>query len=165
MNNRTKGILLGITVGLAWGLDSTLMGVVGVTPLVSAFFHDSFAFLWIALTLVFSKQLCGSFQLLKTKKGKAAAVAALVGAPVGMSAYLLAIKYATAPYASSISVIYPGIGALLSYFLLKEKLSKRAALGIFISLLGSFMLGFKPTGDIPSTFGTGILFALLAVLS
>ena len=54
MNNRTKGILLGITVGLAWGLDSTLMGVVGVTPLVSAFFHDSFAFLWIALTLVFS---------------------------------------------------------------------------------------------------------------
>ncbi len=164
MNNRTKGILLGITVGLAWGLDSTLMGVVGVDPLVSAFFHDSFAFLWIALTLVFSKQLCGSFQLLKTKKGKAAAVAALVGAPVGMSAYLLAIKYATAPYASSISVIYPGIGALLSYFLLKEKLSKRAALGIFVSLLGSFMLGFKPTGDIPSTFGTGILFALLAVL-
>ena len=173
MNNRTKGILLGITVGLAWGLDSTLMGVLGQnnifdgfnsSPLVSAFFHDSFAFLWIALTLLFSKQLKGSFELLKTKKGKAAAVAALVGAPVGMSAYLLAIKYATAPYASSISVIYPGVGAVLSYLLLKEKLSKRAALGIFISLLGSFMLGFKPSGDIPSTFGTGIIFALLAVL-
>ncbi len=164
MNNRTKGILLGITVGLAWGLDSILMGAVGVTPLVSAFFHDSFAFFWIGLTLLFSKQLYGSFQLLKTKKGKATAVAALVGAPVGMSAYLLAIKYATAPYASSISVIYPGVGALLSYFLLKEKLSKRAVIGIFISLLGSFMLGFKPTGDIPATFGTGILFALLAVL-
>lgn len=173
MNKRTKGIMLGIIVGLAWGLDSTLMGVVGQnkifegfasSPLVSAFFHDSFAFFWIALTLLFSHQLKGSFELLKTKKGKAAAVAALVGAPVGMSAYLLAIKYATAPYASSISVIYPGVGAVLSYLLLKEKLSKRACLGIFISLLGSFMLGFKPTGDIPSTFGTGILFALLAVL-
>ncbi len=173
MNNRTKGILLGITVGLAWGLDSTLMGILGKnniftgfdsSPLVSAFFHDSFAFFWIAITLIFSQQLKGSFQLLKTKKGKATAVAALVGAPVGMSAYLLAIKYATAPYASSISVIYPGIGAILSYLLLKEKLSKRAALGIFISLLGSFMLGFKPSGNIPPTFGTGIIFALLAVL-
>ncbi|WP_304206593.1 DMT family transporter [Fusobacterium perfoetens] len=164
MNNRTKGILLGVIVGFAWGLDSTLMGKINVPPLVSAFFHDSFAFIWIALTLLFSSQLKGVFELLKTKKGKATAVAALVGAPVGMSAYLLAIKYATAPYASSISVIYPGIGALLSYFLLKEKLTKRAVLGIFISLLGSFMLGFKPTGNIPETFGTGILFALLAVL-
>ena len=149
------------------------MGVVGQnkvfdnfssSPLVSAFFHDSFAFIWIALTLLFSHQLKGCFTLLKTKKGKATAVAALVGAPVGMSAYLLAIKFATAPYASSISVIYPGVGAVLSYLLLKEKLSKRACFGIAISLLGSFMLGFKPTGDVPSTFGTGILFALLAVL-
>ena len=173
MNKRGKGILLGIVVGLAWGLDSTLMGVVGQnkifdnfssSPLVSAFFHDSFAFIWIALTLLFSHQLKGCFSLLKTKKGKATAVAALVGAPVGMSAYLLAIKFATAPYASSISVIYPGVGAVLSYLLLKEKLSKRACFGITISLLGSFMLGFKPTGDVPSTFGTGILFALLAVL-
>lgn len=173
MNKRGKGVLLGIVVGLAWGLDSTLMGVVGQnkvfdnfssSPLVSAFFHDSFAFIWIALTLLFSHQLKGCFTLLKTKKGKATAVAALVGAPVGMSAYLLAIKFATAPYASSISVIYPGVGAVLSYLLLKEKLSKRACFGIAISLLGSFMLGFKPTGDVPSTFGTGILFALLAVL-
>ncbi|WP_300452887.1 DMT family transporter [Fusobacterium sp.] len=173
MNKRGKGILLGIVVGLAWGLDSTLMGVVGQnkifdnfssSPLVSAFFHDSFAFIWIALTLLFSHQLKGCFSLLKTKKGKATAVAALVGAPVGMSAYLLAIKFATAPYASSISVIYPGVGAVLSYLLIKEKLSKRACFGIAISLLGSFMLGFKPTGDVPSTFGTGILFALLAVL-
>lgn len=79
MNKRTKGIILGIIVGLAWGLDSTLMGVVGQdkifegfasSPLVSAFFHDSFAFFWIALTLLFSHQLKGSFELLKTKKEK-----------------------------------------------------------------------------------------------
>ena len=164
MNSRTKGIFLGIIVGLAWGLDSTLMGTIEAHPLVSAFFHDSFAFMWIGLTLMLSKQFLGSIKLLSTKKGKATAVAALVGAPVGMSAYLLAIKYATTPYASSISVIYPGIGALLSFLILKEKLSKRAALGIFVSLLGSFMLSFKPTGDIPDTFETGILFALLAVL-
>lgn len=101
---------------------------------------------------------------LRQKKGKAAAIAAIVGSPIGMSAYLLGIKYASAPYASSISVIYPGIGALLSYLILKEKLSVRAVIGISISLTGSFMLGFNPTGDVPDTFVKGIIFATIAVL-
>ena len=186
-NNFKKGIMLGILVGIAWGLDGVLMGRVGMSkiftdasyalaqgvsqisfdfsPLVTAFFHESFCFVWVALFLLMRKQLKHVFYLLfKTKKGKAAAVAALVGSPIGMSAYLLGIKYASAPYASSISVIYPGIGALLSYLMLKEKLSVRAVIGIAISLTGSFMLGFNPTGDVPDTFVKGIIFAAIAVL-
>lgn len=134
-----------------------------LSPLVTALFHDGFAFFWIVLSLVFSKQLVGAFKLLKTKKGLVTIVAAIVGAPVGMSAYLLAIKYAGAPYASSISVIYPGVGAILSYFILKEKLSVRAMVGIAVSLFGSFMLGFNPSADVPETFFKGVLFALVAV--
>ena len=171
-NKFLLGILLGVIVGLAWGLDGVLMGEVGkssifsnfeLSPLVTALFHDGFAFFWIALALVFSKQLVGAFKLLKTKKGLVTIVAAIVGAPVGMSAYLLAIKYAGAPYASSISVIYPGVGAILSYFILKEKLSVRAMVGIAVSLFGSFMLGFNPSADVPETFFKGVLFALVAV--
>ena len=182
-----KGIMFGVCVGIAWGLDGVLMGRVGQTPLfsdlnyalslgiselsfhfsplVTAFFHESFCFVWVALVLLFSKQLKQVFYLLfKTKKGKAAAIAALVGSPIGMSAYLLGIKYASAPYASSISVIYPGIGAILSYLILKEKLSKRAIVGIMISLFGSFMLGFNPSSNVPDTFFKGIFFASIAVL-
>ena len=182
----TKGILLGMLVGIAWGLDGTLMGRVGLdvlftdkayalahgvselsfsfSPLVTAFFHEGFCFLWVALVLLFSKQLKQVFYLLfKTKKGRAAAIAALVGSPIGMSAYLLAIKFASAPYASSISVIYPGVGAILSYFILKEKLKIRSVIGIAISLLGSFMLGFNPSGDVPETFLKGVMFAVVAV--
>lgn len=171
-NKFLLGILLGVIVGLAWGLDGVLMGEVGksavfsnfeLSPLVTALFHDGFAFFWIALALVFSKQLLGAFKLLKTKKGLVTIVAAIVGAPVGMSAYLLAIKYAGAPYASSISVIYPGVGAILSYFILKEKLSIRAMIGIAVSLFGSFMLGFNPSADVLETFFKGVLFALVAV--
>ncbi len=178
--------MLGIFVGIAWGLDGVLMGRVGqntlfsdagyalskgisklsfeFSPLVTAFFHESFCFVWVALFLMFRKQLKQIFYLLfKTKKGKATAIAALVGSPIGMSAYLLGIKYASAPYASSISVIYPGIGALLSYFILKEKLSLHAIIGIAISLTGSFMLGFNPSGNVPDTFAKGVLFAVVAV--
>ena len=183
----TKGLMFGIFVGIAWGLDGVLMGQLNgnpiftdssiaaakgfsetclqYSPLVTSFFHETFCFVWIALVLALSGQLKHVFELLfKTKKGKAAAVAALVGSPIGMSAYLLAIKYASAPYASSISVIYPGVAAILSYLILKEKLSKRAVLGIVISLTGSFMLGFNPSADVPETFGMGILFAFIAVL-
>lgn len=172
-NNFKLGIILGVIVGIAWGLDGVLMGRVGandifsnfeLSPLVSAFFHDSFAFVWIALFLIFSKQFKYLFTLIKTKKGMVASLAAIVGAPIGMSAYLLAIKYASAPYASSISVIYPGVGAILSYFILKEKLSLRAVIGIIVSLIGSFMLGFNPSGDVPAEFFKGVLFALVAVL-
>lgn len=173
-NKFLLGIMFGVIVGIAWGLNGVLMGQFGqnsifsnfeLSPLVTALFHDGFAFVWIALILLFSKQLKHVFFLLfKTKKGKAAAIAALFGAPIGMSAYLLGIKYAGVSYASSISVIYPGVGAILSYFILKEKLSKRALLGIGVSLLGSFMLGFIPSGDSSQTFFKGIVFSLIAVL-
>lgn len=185
--NFQKGLTFGILVGIAWGLDGVLMGRVGsdpiftdkafalsqgissvtfdFSPLVTAFFHESFCFVWVALFLFFHKQLKQVFHLLfRTKKGKAAALAALVGSPIGMSAYLLGIKYATAPYASGISVIYPGVGAIISYFVLKEKLSVRAIVGVAISLFGSFMLGFNPSAGVPDTFPKGILFAVIAVL-
>lgn len=117
-NKFRKGLLFGILVGIAWGLDGVLMGRVGTaqlftdldyalsqgisqlsfsfSPLVTAFFHESFCFVWVALVLAFRKQLKHVFHLLfRTKKGRATAVAALVGSPIGMSAYLLAIQYAT----------------------------------------------------------------------
>ena len=188
MNNKyLRGILLGVCVGIFWGLDGVLMGQVGsapilssldtalaagifetafrFSPLVTAFFHESFCFFWVALVLLAHKQLKQAFHILiHTRKGRVTALAALVGSPIGMSAYLLGIRYAGAPYASSISVIYPGVGALISYFVLKEKLSLRAVIGIGISLLGSFMLGFNPSADVPDTFFMGVLFAVLAVL-
>ncbi len=184
---KQKGILLGVLVGIVWGLDGVLMGRTGLhsiftdwsyaasqgisqlsfefSPLVTAFFHESFCFVWVALFLMCTRQFRQIFNiLLHTKKGRATALAALVGSPIGMSAYLLGIKYASAPYASSISVIYPGVGALISYFVLKEKLSPRAVAGISISIFGSFMLGFNPSADVPATFSKGVLFAVVAVL-
>lgn len=173
-NTKLLGILFGVIVGVAWGLDGVLMGEVGrspiyddfsLSPLVTALFHDGFCFVWVSFVLLFSKQWKEVFNLLfHTKKGKAVAVAGIVGAPIGMSAYLLGISYAGVSYASSISVIYPGVGAILAYFILKEKLSKSMVLGISISLFGSFMLGFNPSGDVPETFSLGILFATGAVI-
>lgn len=171
-----KGLLFGILVGFAWGLDTVLMGLVGGRPifegiasstksLVSAFLHDGFCFVWLALVMFFRKELKGVFSLLKTKKGKVTIMAALVGAPIGMSGYLVGVNYASAAYASSISVIYPGVGAILSYFILKEKLSLRAIAGIALSLVGSVALGYSKVDlTLYPNFYTGILFTCIAVL-
>lgn len=172
--NFKKGLMFGILVGIAWGLDTVLMGKIGgtaifatskATPLVQAFFHDGFCFIWLALLLIFKKDLIRVFQLMKTKNGKATMIAALVGAPIGMSGYLLGVRYASAPYASSISVIYPGVGAIMAYLILKEKLSIRAVVGIVISLVGSAALGYSKVDlTMYPDFYKGIAFTLLAVI-
>lgn len=172
--NLKKGLFFGSLVGLAWGLDTVLMGLVGnntilktaaSSTLVSAFLHDGFCFFWLLIVALFRKELLGVFKLLKTKKGKVTCLAALVGAPIGMSGYVMGIKYAAPAYASSLSVIYPGIGAILSYFILKEKLSKRAVIGIFISLLGSAALGYSKVDlNMYPEFYKGMAFTILAVL-
>ncbi|WP_028854958.1 DMT family transporter [Psychrilyobacter atlanticus] len=173
-NNVKKGLFFGILVGFAWGLDTVLMGMVGQNPilqgfkssaLVSAFLHDGFCFFWLAVVMFFRKELMGVFKLLKTKKGKVSLLAAVVGAPIGMSGYVIGIKYAAPAYASSISVIYPGVGAILSYFILKEKLSMRAVIGITISLIGSAALGYSKVDlSLYPNFYKGMAFTCIAVL-
>lgn len=168
-----KGLFFGGLVGFAWGLDTVLMGLVGTitilntaksSTLISAFLHDGFCFFWLVLVALFNKSLLDTFRLLKTKKGKATVLAALVGAPIGMTGYVIGIKYAAPAYASSLSVIYPGVGAILSYFILKEKLSKHAIIGITISLIGSAALGYSKVDlNLYPHFYKGMAFTLLAV--
>ena len=64
-NKMSIGIILGIIVGIAWGLDGVLMGRVGgseifnsfeLSPLVTALFHDGFCLIGVILYLVFAKQ-------------------------------------------------------------------------------------------------------------
>jgi len=175
MTNSHKGLCFGILVGFAWGLDTVLMGMISsnsdilanassATSLVTAFLHDAFCFMWLVIVMSLLKEIVPTFKLLKSKKGKAACLAALVGAPIGMSGFVLGIKYASPAYASAISVIYPGVGAILAYFILKEKIPFKASVGIAISILGSVALGYSKVDlNLYPQFYLGIAFSVLAV--
>jgi len=170
-----KGIMFGVIVGVAWGLDGVLMGKVGesaifegigTSPLITAFLHDGFAAIWLMIIMLCSGKLGGTFRLMKTKVGRVTMLAALVGAPIGMSGYVLGIKYAGASYASSISVIYPGIGAVFAFLLLKEKLPKVSVIGIVTTIVGAAMMGITGiSGNVSDTFVLGISFTLVAVIA
>lgn len=154
--NYKLGVFSGICSAIMWGTDTVLMGIVGamtifspveaafVAAFVTAFFHDAFSAIWTFLFLAAKRQLNGLFKALKTKSALYVAIAALMGGPIGMTGYLLAINLIGPSYTAIISSLYPAVGAILSYFLLKERINKKAWIGLLCAVIGVILLGYEP---------------------
>lgn len=177
MVNKNKGLFSGVMSGALWGLDTVLTGIILgssffigtkkailLAPFVSVFLHDMFSSLWIFLYMIITRQAKQVVNALKTRSGKYICLAALFGGPIGMYAYLLAIKYIGAGYTASISAIYPAAGAFWSYIFLKEKLSKRAFIGLIISVSSVIILGYFPDKIEISNYLLGFFLALVCVV-
>lgn len=173
-----KGILLGGLSGLTWGADTVFLGLLlGMAPfintelylaigfVVGAFFHDMSSALFMIYYMKKKKQFKNSIKTIFTKPGLIIVLASIMGGPVGMTGYLMGIKYAGPAYTATFSAIYPAIGAFFAHFLLKEQLSKRAWLGIVIGVLGVIGLGYSPINliDYPD-FKIGIFYILICVI-
>ncbi|MDI2588406.1 DMT family transporter [Psychrobacillus sp. NEAU-3TGS] len=170
-----KGIGLGATSAIAWGVDSVIIGFiiastpfkeeVLLAPIIAAFMHDFFSSLWISLLMIVKGEFINVLKLFKTKSGAILVLGALSGGPLAMSFYFLGIQYAGVTYAASIASIFPGIGAVLAFFFLKEKMIKRTWFGVALSIVGVIVLAYVPTKfDAESNFIIGILFALGAAI-
>lgn len=171
-----NGIIAGFSSGIAWGLDTTLMGVILVTgifnrnenvifvaPIITAFLHDLFSSIWIGMLHIKKGNLRGIFKKIRTKNGLVVSGAALLGGPIGMSGYLLAIKYIGPAYTASISDFYPAVGAFLAFIILKDKLSMKGIFGLVISIGAIIILGYTSDG-ISNNSLIGYGFALIAVI-
>lgn len=169
-------MVYGLLSGILWGLDTVLLGIalamtpfisteeaVFLSPFVSTFLHDIFSSIWMAVYMLFNKQLVKTFKAVKTRSGIFIMIGALLGGPIGMTAYLLSIKYIGASYTAIISSIYPAIGALLSYIFLKEKMKLSAVIGLLFSITGIIILGYAPGGEI-TNFYLGFIFAIVCVI-
>ncbi|AOV07969.1 DMT family transporter [Sporosarcina ureilytica] len=174
-NGVKRGIGLGATSAIAWGVDTVIIGVIIASspfkeatllaPIIAAFMHDFFSSIWISLLMIIRGQFINVLKLLKTKSGAILMLAALSGGPLAMSFYFLGIQYAGVTYAASIASIFPGIGAVLAFFFLKEKMNKRTWSGVVLSIIGVIILAYVPTNmDAESNFFIGILFSLGAAI-
>jgi drug/metabolite transporter (DMT)-like permease len=174
-----KGLALGALTGAIWGLDGTLLGIVlssavlglgkaGILiPLIAAAMHDGFAALCLFAYNCSAGKWKEIIRTLKVRPGRVICVAALLGGPVGMTAYLLGISNAGSAYAMSVTAIYPAIGSLLAMILLKEKISTRSWMGIALCVVGAIVVGCMP-GAATAThhhFGFGIICSLIAALA
>eukprot|EP00828_Plagiopyla_frontata_P027278 TRINITY_DN35471_c0_g1_i1.p1 TRINITY_DN35471_c0_g1~~TRINITY_DN35471_c0_g1_i1.p1 ORF type:complete len:371 (-),score=42.03 TRINITY_DN35471_c0_g1_i1:182-1273(-) len=164
-HNYKSGVLSGLCSATMWGLDTALMGVIGlmavftvseatfIVVFVTAFFHDIFSAIWTFIFLSAKKKLGGLSKAIRTKSAFYVVIAALMGGPIGMSGYLLAINLIGPSYTAIISSLYPAVGAILSYFLLKEKINKKAWIGLMAAVLGVILLGYQPKVSSINIFG------------
>lgn len=169
-------MIYGLMSGILWGLDTVLLGVaLGMTPFVSTnqaiflapfvstFLHDFCSSIWMFIYTMIKGELGKTFKAATTRSGRFIILGALLGGPVGMTGYLLAIKYIGPAYTAIISALYPAIGALLSYIFLKEKMKPLSIMGLFASILGIIALGYSPSGEVVN-LGLGFVFAAVCVI-
>lgn len=171
---KNNGKFLGLLSGLFWGLDTVTIGIVlssvvlitlgNNASLVTTFLHDTISFLSLFILLIFRKQVKPFIKVLFSKAGLAIIFAALLGGPIGMSAYILSINYLGASLSSSISAIYPALGMILAYLFLKEKIKIHNVLGVVISVIAIILMGLSSIQSNDNLI-LGIVLVLICALS
>jgi drug/metabolite transporter (DMT)-like permease len=169
-----KGVAAGVSSSIAWGINTVVIGfiltkapfvdtkeAIVLAPFVSAFTHDFFSSLWMILLMTVKGKMIEAFKYMVTRNGLIILLASLFGGPFGMTCYLLGIHYIGATFTASISSLFPGIGALLAFIFLKERIGRRAWLGIVLSITGVIILSYMPSaGSSNDHFILGVLLAI-----
>ena len=150
------GVIAGLFSGITWALYTIINNLITkntifnsymekmfIPVLVIVFLHDFFSSIWLFFYLWRRKKL---FELKKTIKSKnifLIFLGALFGGPIGMSGYLLGIKYMGASYTASFSSTYLILGTILSVIFFKEKINLKMIVAVLINMIGIFILNFQ----------------------
>lgn len=123
-------MIFGLLSGIFWALDTLLLSFISTFALIICFLHDFIA----ACVLIFTTNI-------KAKKDQIKIlVFAGVGGGLGMLFYLFSIHLSSAGVAGILSSLYPVITAILANFILAQRLSFIGYFGLFLAILGTFLL-------------------------
>lgn len=159
----------GIIAGITWALETVILGkALGLDPLaamalatfVSTFLHDACSAIWSLIYNAVRGNLKNVWKAFKTKSGKWVVAAAVIGGPIGMTGYVMAVKYMGASIGAVASAIFPAIGSVLAYIFLKEKMKWHQWIFLLITLAGVYGLSYSPDLAI-SNFWLGLLGAAM----
>ena len=166
-------MIAGIIAGITWALETVILGIalgmspfcsteqaILLAPFVSTFLHDLCSAVWSGAYNGVRGNLPNVWKALKTKSGKWVVIAAVIGGPVGMTGYVLAVNYMGASIGAVASAIFPAIGTILAYFFLKEKMKWHQWLFLVFTLLGVYGLSYSPDLEIQN-FWLGLLGAFM----
>ncbi len=170
---RINYMLAGIIAGITWAIETIIIGIalamspfvsteraVFLAPFVSTFVHDFFSAIWACVFNGIKGNLPSVLKAIKTKNGRFVALAAVIGGPMGMTGYVISVANMGASIGAVASAIFPAIGAVLAYFLLKEKMQWYRWMFLILSLLGVYGLSYSPEISI-SNFWLGFLGTLM----
>lgn len=159
-----RGYLFGILSAVFWALSGLLYNEL---PL------SEYTALGKVISLLFLIDFCSLLVIGITLWRKSAvdfqgvfwqpALSGVLGGPIGMSAYLLSIHYLTIYYAAPLSSLFPVIAALMSYWILKEKISKTAQFGFGLAVIASALLAIE-VGQKANFNTSGLIFLAICIL-
>lgn len=166
-------MISGIIAGITWAIETICIGValgmsqfcsteqaVFLAPFVSTFIHDFFSAVFSFGYNVIRGKLKNVLKAYKTKSGKMVSIAAIIGGPIGMTGYVMAVNYMGASIGAIASAIFPAIGSILAFLFLKEKMKWYQWVFLVITLLGVYGLSYSPELQIHN-FWLGLLGALM----
>ena len=168
----------GLFSGILWGLDTVVLGIalsmspyigtaeaIAFAAIASSFLHDAGCAIWLMIYMGAKRRLKYTLAALKTRSGKVVMLGALLGGPIGMTGYVIAINNIGAAYTAIISAFYPALGAFLSFVLLKEKMDGKQIASLVAALVGVMAMGYISAGDSEMGNATlGLVGAILAVI-
>lgn len=162
----------GIGSGALWGLDTVILAIaLALNPfatdahasLVSAALHDAICALILLIFMAVRGRLKDTWRAMHTRSGRAVMVAALLGGPIGMSGYLLAIDQIGAGYTAIISTFYPALGTALAVLVLKERMRPRQVIALAVAI-GAIIATSYTSTSVSGSALWGVLGALAAVV-
>lgn len=166
-------MLTGIFAGIAWAIETVVLGIaLGMTPFisteeaiflapfVSTFLHDAFSAIVLFIYNTVRGELRNLLRVLKSSSLKWLILASVIGGPVGMTGYVLAVNYMGASVGAVASAVYPAIGAVLAYLFLKEKIRWYQWIFLICTLFGVYGLSYSPTLNVEN-FWLGLLGAFM----
>jgi len=100
------------------------------------------------------------YEDIKKAKSKYIWLGSLLGGPIGMCSFILAIEYTGPAITAIVSSIYPAVGLFFAYIFLKEKRKPYQVVALFIAIAFIIALGFIDEGHTNRSI-IGIIFALV----
>ena len=150
------GVIAGLFSGITWALYTIINNLITkniifnsyiekmfIPVLVIVFLHDFFSSIWLFFYLWRKRKLFELKRTIKSKNMFLIFLGTLFGGPIGMSGYLLGIKYMGASYTASFSCTYLILGTILSVVFLKEKINLKMIIAVLINMAGIFILNFQ----------------------
>ena len=163
----------GIVAGITWAIETIVLGIalamspfcsteqaIFLAPFVSTFLHDACSAIWATAYNGVRGNLKNVWKAFKTKSGKWVVAAAVIGGPIGMTGYVLAVNYMGASIGAVASAVFPAIGSILAYIFLKEKMKWYQWIFLVFTLLGVYGLSYSPELQIQN-FWLGLLGAAM----
>lgn len=164
----------GILAGFTWAIETIILGIalamspfcttaqaIFLAPFVSTFLHDFCSAIFATIYNAVRGNAKNVWKaLFKTKTGKWVSIAAVIGGPIGMTGYVMAVNYMGASIGAVASAIFPAIGTVLARIFLKEKMKWYQWIFLVLTLLGVYGLSYSPELSI-SNFWLGLAGALM----